>query len=293
MSKIKEFDDVLIVGLGLIGGSIAMKIKEIDYSANVYGFEKNLEILKEANKQGLVINDKEIDLKNSKNLFVIFCVPVLSFKEALKSVKKHLPSQNIIFTDTLSTKTEIFNTLSNEFNGILGNFVLSHPIAGSEKSSLYNSKKALFENKVVVISPHEKNNRNDIDKVINFWRSLGSSSKILSYKDHDFLFSKTSHLPHVISYSLTESLFKNLGDKTFDFSGGSLEDYTRIASSDPLMWKDIMISNHQNILESIEDFEESLTNLKGLIKKKDEKALVDYFNRVKILRDNSVKSDEL
>ena len=270
-----------------------MKIKEIDYSANVYGFEKNLEILKEANKKGLVINDKEIDLKNSKNLLVIFCVPVLSFKQALNSVKKHLPSQNIIFTDTLSTKTEIFNALSNEFSDILGNFVLSHPIAGSEKSSLHNSKKALFEKKVVVISPHEKNNQNDIDKVINFWRSLGSSSKILSYKDHDFLFSKTSHLPHVISYSLTESLFKNLGDKTFDFSGGSLEDYTRIASSDPLMWKDIMISNHQNILESIEDFEESLTNLKGLIQKKDEKALVDYFKRVKILRDNSVKSDEL
>jgi len=288
MSKIKEFDDVLIVGLGLIGGSIAMKIKEIDYSANVYGFEKNLEILKEANKKGLINNAKEVDLKDCKNLLVIFCVPVLSFKQALNSVKKHLPSQNIIFTDTLSTKTEIFNALSNEFNDILGNFVLSHPIAGSEKSSLYNSKKALFENKVVVISPHEKNNQEDIDKVINFWGLLGSSSKILTYEDHDFLFSKTSHLPHVISYSLTDSLFKSLGERTFDFSGGSLEDYTRIASSDPLMWKDILISNHQNILDSIEDFEESLASLKNLIKNKDEKALVDYFNKVKILRDNSV-----
>ena len=138
MSYIKEFDNILIVGLGLIGGSIAKKIKEIDYSANVYGFEKNLEILKEANKKGLVINDKEIDLKNSKNLLVIFCVPVLSFKQALNSVKKHLPSQDIIFTDTLSTKTEIFKALSDEFSDILGNFVLSHPIAGSEKSSLYN-----------------------------------------------------------------------------------------------------------------------------------------------------------
>ena len=288
MSKIKEFDDVLIVGLGLIGGSIAMKIKEIDYSANVYGFEKNLEILKEANKKGLINNAKEVDLKDCKNLLVIFCVPVLSFKQALNAVKKHLPSQNIIFTDTLSTKTEIFNALSNEFSDILGNFVLSHPIAGSEKSSLYNSKKALFENKVVVISPHEKNNQEDINKVINFWGLLGSSSKILSYEDHDFLFSKTSHLPHVISYSLTDSLFKSLGERTFDFSGGSLEDYTRIASSDPLMWKDILISNHQNILDSIEDFEESLASLKNLIKNKDEKALVDYFNKVKILRDNSV-----
>jgi len=288
MSKIKEFENILIVGLGLIGGSIAKKIKESDYSANVYGFEKNLEILEEANKKGLINNHKTTDLKDTKNLLVVFCVPVLSFKQALNSVKKLLPSQNIIFTDTLSTKTEIFNILSDEFSEILDNFVLSHPIAGSEKSGLNNSKKALFEKKVVVISPHEKNNQDDIDKVIYFWRFLGSSSKILSYKDHDFLFSKTSHLPHVISYSLTESLFKNLGDETFDYSGGSLEDYTRIASSDPLMWKDIIISNQKNILQSIEDFEESLTNLKGLIEKKDEKALLDYFNRVKILRDNSV-----
>jgi len=288
MSNLKEFENILIVGLGLIGGSIAKKIKEIAYSANVYGFEKNQEILKEANKKGLITNGKEVDLKDSKNLLVIFCVPVLSFRQAINSVKKFLPTQNIIFTDTLSTKTEIFNTLSNEFNDILGNFVLSHPIAGSEKSSLYNSNKSLFEKKVVVISPHEKNNQKDIDKVINFWRLLGSSSKILSYKDHDFLFSKTSHLPHVISYSLTESLFKNLGERTFDFSGGSLEDYTRIASSDPVMWKDILISNHQNILDSIEEFEESLASLKDLIKNKDEEALVNYFKRVKILRDNSV-----
>ncbi len=288
MSNTKEFENILIVGLGLIGGSIAKKIKEIDYSVNVYGFEKNLEVLQEAYKKGLVTNNEEVDLRDSKNLLVVFCVPVLSFKQALDSVKKCLPTRNIVFTDTLSTKTEIFNTLSNESNDILGKFVLSHPIAGSEKNSLDNSKKALFEEKVVVISPHERNNQDDIDKIINFWRLLGSSSKILSYKDHDFLFSKTSHLPHVISYSLTESLFKSLGERTFDFSGGSLEDYTRIASSDPLMWKDIMISNHQNILDSIEDFEESLINLKGLIKKKDEKALVDYFNKVKMLRDNSI-----
>jgi prephenate dehydrogenase len=292
MSYMKEFENILIVGLGLIGGSIARKIKEISYSANVYGFEKNLEILKEANEKGLIINSREVDLKNSKNILVIFCVPVLSFREALNSVKKTLPAKNIVFTDTLSTKTEILNTLTSEFDDILGDFVLSHPIAGSEKSTLDNSKSDLFENKVVVISPHAQNRQNSIDQVINFWSLLGSSSKILSHKDHDFLFSKTSHLPHVISYSLTECLFRNLGDITFDYSGGSLEDYTRIASSDPLMWKDIMISNRQNILDSIEDFEESLSSLKNLIKNKDEKALIDYFYRVKVLRDSSVTSDE-
>ena len=286
MSSKKEFENILIVGIGLIGGSIAKKIKDNCFSGNVYGFEKNTEALKEAYQNGLIANDEHIDLKDSENLLVIFCVPVLAFKQALDSVLKYLPSKDIVFTDTLSTKTEIYSILSTEFESILENFVLSHPIAGSEKSNLEYSNKDLFDGKVVVISPHNRNDQDHIDLVINFWRLLGSSEKLLSPKDHDLLFSKISHLPHVISYSLTESLFNSLGDRTFDFSGGSLEDYTRISSSDPIMWKDILISNNQNILDSIEEFEESLSFLKNLIKNQDEKGLVDFFTRVKTLRDN-------
>ena len=288
MSSKKEFENILIVGIGLIGGSIAKKIKDNCFSGNVYGFEKNTEALKEAYQKGLIANDEHIDLKDTENLLVIFCVPVLAFKQALDSVLKYLPSKDIVFTDTLSTKTKIYSILSTEFENILENFVLSHPIAGSEKSNLEYSNKDLFDGKVVVISPHNRNDQDHIDLVINFWRLLGSSEKLLSPKDHDLLFSKISHLPHVISYSLTESLFNSLGDRTFDFSGGSLEDYTRISSSDPIMWKDILISNNQNILDSIEEFEESLSFLKNLIKNQDEKALVDFFTRVKALRDNSL-----
>ena len=288
MSSKKEFENILIVGIGLIGGSIAKKIKDNCFSGNVYGFEKNTEALKEAYQKGLIANDEHIDLKDSENLLVIFCVPVLAFKQALDSVLKYLPSKDIVFTDTLSTKTKIYSILSTEFENILENFVLSHPIAGSEKSNLEYSNKDLFDGKVVVISTHNRNDQDHIDLVINFWRLLGSSEKLLSPKDHDLLFSKISHLPHVISYSLTESLFNSLGDRTFDFSGGSLEDYTRISSSDPIMWKDILISNNQNILDSIEEFEESLSFLKNLIKNQDEKALVDFFTRVKALRDNSL-----
>ena len=288
MSSKKEFENILIVGIGLIGGSIAKKIKDNCFSGNVYGFEKNTEALKEAYQKGLIANDEHIDLKDSENLLVIFCVPVLAFKQALDSVLKYLPSKDIVFTDTLSTKTKIYSILSTDFENILENFVLSHPIAGSEKSNLEYSNKDLFDGKVVVISPHNRNDQDHIDLVINFWRLLGSSEKLLSPKDHDLLFSKISHLPHVISYSLTESLFNSLGDRTFDFSGGSLEDYTRISSSDPIMWKDILISNNQNILDSIEEFEESLSFLKNLIKNQDEKALVDFFTRVKALRDNSL-----
>ena len=251
--------------------------------------------LKEANQKGLVTNDKEIDLKNSKNLLVIFCVPVLSFKQALNSVKKHLPSQNIIFTDTLSTKTEIFNALLNEFSDILGNFVLSHPIAGSEKSSLHNSKKALFEKKVVVISPHEKNNQNDIDKVINFWGLLGSSSKILSYKDHDFLFSKTSHLPHVVAYNIVKTVMgydEKIQNDIIRYSAGGLRDFTRIAASDPTMWRDIFIDNSDLIIQAIDKFSKNLDEFKKVITDKDSKKLLEIFNKSKELRKSIIKAGQ-
>ena len=287
MSSKKDFKNILIVGLGLIGGSIAKKLKDISYPAKIFGLEKDSEIIQKANKDSLISNDSNIDLSALDDLLIIFSTPVLSFKEALESVILMKPSEKAIYTDTLSTKSHVLQTLK-DFSSVKNKFVLSHPIAGSEKSGLESSKRELFDNRVSVISPHETNMSEDIDKVINFWNKLGSKTKILSAKEHDTIFAKTSHLPHVISYALTESLFNKLNEKTFEFSGGSLEDYTRIASSDPIMWKDILISNHNNLLDSIKDFEKSLKKLKGLIESKDEEGLIEFLSKIKSLRDSSI-----
>ena len=287
MSSKEDFKNILIVGLGLIGGSIARKLKDISYPAKIFGLEKDSEIIKKANEDSLISNDSNIDLSALDDLLIIFSTPVLSFKEALESVILMKPSEKAIYTDTLSTKSHVLQTLK-DFSSVKNKFVLSHPIAGSEKSGLESSKRELFDNRVSVISPHETNMSEDIDKVINFWNKLGSKTKILSAKEHDTIFAKTSHLPHVISYALTESLFNKLNEKTFEFSGGSLEDYTRIASSDPIMWKDILISNDDNLLDSIKDFEKSLKKLKGLIESKDEEGLIDFLSKIKSLRDSSI-----
>ena len=287
MSSKKDFKNILIVGLGLIGGSIAKKLKDISYPAKIFGLEKDSEIIEKANEKSLISNDSNIDLSALDDLLIIFSTPVLSFKEALESVILMKPTEKAIYTDTLSTKSHVLQTLK-DFSSVKNKFVLSHPIAGSEKSGLESSKRELFDNRVSVISPHETNMSEDIDKVINFWNKLGSKTKILSAEEHDTIFAKTSHLPHVISYALTESLFNKLNEKTFEFSGGSLEDYTRIASSDPIMWKDILISNDDNLLDSIKDFEKSLKKLKGLIESKDEEGLIDFLSKIKSLRDSSI-----
>ena len=268
MNNSQGFKNVLIVGLGLIGGSIAKRLKEISYSGDVYGLDRDLAILQSAYSDSLIKNDSINSLEGLEDILILFCTPVLSFNEALESVISLQPSEKAVFTDTLSTKTQILELLISEHESIKNRFVLSHPIAGSERSGLENSKESLFADRITVISPHETNENHHIDRVSDFWRELGSSIKILSCKEHDAIFAKTSHLPHVISYALMQSLFGKLHEKTFEFSGGSLEDYTRIASSDPIMWKDIFISNNENILKSIEDFELSLKELKELIQQR-------------------------
>ena len=285
----KAFENILIFGLGLIGGSIAKKLKDSSYPGKIYGFDKDPLVLKKAQDQGLILNNVDLNLENSKDLLVVFSVPVLSFRNALETALPLLPREHIIFTDTLSTKAEVFEILNSDYQEVLNKFVLSHPVAGSEKSSIEFSNLQLFDQKVAVISPHQYNNQEDIDRVIGFWNQLGSSTKLLSYLEHDLIFSKTSHLPHVISYALTESLFTSLNDETFTFSGGSLEDYTRIASSDPIMWKDIFLSNNENIIDSIHQFEKSLSTMKELIINKDEEGLVEFLSKIKALRDNSVE----
>ena len=290
MNNSEGFKNVLIVGLGLIGGSIAKRLKEISYSGDVYGLDSDLAILQSAYCDSLVKNDSINSLEGLEDILILFCTPVLSFNEALESVISLQPSEKAVFTDTLSTKTQILELLISESESIKNRFVLSHPIAGSERSGLENSKESLFIDRITVISPHETNENHHIDRVSEFWRELGSSIKILSCKDHDSIFAKTSHLPHVISYALMQSLFGKLHEKTFEFSGGSLEDYTRIASSDPIMWKDIFISNNENILKSIEDFELSLKELKNLIEQQDEEAILKFLQDTKNLRDNSLEN---
>ena len=291
MNNIEGYKNILIVGLGLIGGSIAKRLKEISYSGDVFGFDRDEAVLQSAYKDSLVKNDGLTSLNGLEDLLIIFCTPVLSFKEALESVLSLQPSEKAVFTDTLSTKAHILELLTSEFGSIKNRFVLSHPIAGSERSGLQNSKESLFVDRISVISPHETNDNHLLAEVADFWKQLGSRTKILSCKEHDAIFAKTSHLPHVISYALTQSLFSKLHDRTFEFSGGSLEDYTRIASSDPIMWKDIFISNSENILKSIEDFEVSLKELKELIKREDDEVIEKFLLETKTLRDNSLEND--
>jgi len=292
MSSSINFKNILVVGVGLIGGSIIRALKESSFSGEVYGIDSDKGAVTSAHDLGFIQN-KDMNIpKDLDDLLVIFSVPVLSIKEALSQINIMINTENVIYTDTLSVKTSILNTLKVLDKTVLKRFVLSHPIAGSEQSGFKASSATLFKEKLSIVCPHEDNSELDVSKIEDFWKALGSYTKKLSANDHDELFGKTSHMPHVIAYALMDSLYQDLGEKTFLYSGGSLEDYTRISSSDPIMWRDIMVSNDKSILSSIESFKRSLDYLSKLIETNNTSGLIDFFSTVKKARDKSISRKE-
>ena len=286
-----SFKNILVVGLGLIGGSILKTIKELNIPLEVYGLDLDEEVTKKANNIGLINNINNQLKKIEEDCLIIFSVPSLSIERAFKLVEDSFNDEKVIFTDTFSSKSKLLEFL--ESNTKVGEkFIMSHPIAGSEKSGLANYNSLLFKDKLVVLSAVNGDKYNKkLNKVRNFWELLGSKVTILDPEEHDKVFSKTSHLPHVIAFTLMHYLEKELGDKVFKYSGGSLESYTRIASSDPLMWKDVTVSNKEAVLEAIKGFKSSLNQISKLIESEDEEAILDYLRFVKEVRDKRLEED--
>ena len=290
MNSDSAFENILVVGLGLIGGSVLQTLKSQSYPGNTYGIDSNSSAISKAKEMGLILNKDQNIERDLQNVLVIFSVPTLSITKAIDNL--NLSTEDVLYTDTCSVKSSVLKDINTREPKFLNKFILSHPIAGSEKSGLVASTPLLFDNRLTIVCPHEKNEEYDIKKVEAFWNNLGSVTKRLAANNHDELFAKTSHLPHVISYALMDSIFKDLSDEAFLYSGGSLESYTRIASSDPLMWKDIMIANEESIVESIENFKESLDILLEMIKKKDSQELINFFTDIKTSRDKLLSDDK-
>ena len=280
------FKNILVVGLGLIGGSILKKLSTINSKALVYGFDKKEETVREAFKLGLIKNqDNEFNLFKN-DILIIFSVPTLALEEAYYLIEGKITQEQAIFSDTLSSKTELLKFL-NSNPKLSSKFLMSHPIAGSERSGLKNSKASLFEKKIVLISRvSSQTKRHDFKKLKDFWVLMGAEVLSMRPEAHDKIFSLTSHLPHIVTYALMDLLYKNLSEKTFLYSGGSLEGYTRVASSDPRMWKDIMLSNKEEILKAIDGFTESLDHIYKLIESNDQELILSFLENLKSSRDN-------
>ena len=288
------FDQISIIGCGLIGSSIFKRLKKAGSTRKIITYDNNNlvnEIIKKDKLSDEIFNSAGEAVKNSD--LVIIATPISSFENVLNSIKDNLKTGSIL-TDTCSVKTgvgKIFEKM-NLKNSIC---IPGHPVAGIENSGPKAGFAELFEGKWTILTPNKKTDEKEINKVSNFWESMGSKVKIMSDEDHDKILTFTSHLPHVIAYNIVKTSMSNdekvKGD-IIKYSAGGLRDFTRIAASDPIMWRDIFIDNSALIIQAIDKFIKNLDEFKKAISEKDSKKLIEIFEKSKNFRKSVIKAGQ-
>ena len=274
------FKNTLIIGCGLIGSSLLRCVIKKNLSKNIFVFEKskkNFKVIKKISPKVKFI--KKIDKQIFRIDFIILATPMSQYQKIFDKIKKFL-SKKAIITDVASTKENIEKLIKKNSN-LEKSFISGHPIAGSEVSGPKFGNEKLFKNKWCIIIKN-KNKKNQ-SKVMEFWRKVGSKIVIMNAKEHDNIFSITSHLPHLVAYNLIKTAvdFQKKNRKPIiKYSAGGLRDFSRTAASNEIMWRDIFFSNKKNIIKSIEIFIKNLNNFKKIIKNRRNK------NLIKILKDS-------
>ena len=288
------FEKIGIIGCGLIGSSILRGINNKKICKSLTVFDKSKDVLDTIKKENLCDNiskDVQSAVKNSD--LVIISVPLSSYKEVLLSAKDSF-QKDVIITDTGSVKKEI-NRIFENLNLKNVFWLTSHPIAGTEESGPNAGFKDLFKDRWTIICENENSNKEKIDKLKKFWEFLGSKVKLMSITDHDYILALTSNLPHAVAYNIvmtainTDDKFKN---EIIKYSAGGLRDFTRIASSDPLMWKDIFIDNSDNIIRILDEFSKNINNFKKAVLEKNSDKLLKMFASTKNVRKEIIKAGQ-
>jgi cyclohexadieny/prephenate dehydrogenase len=280
------FDTVSIIGIGLIGSSIAKGIKKHNIANKVVGYAKTLETREKAMDLGYMdqVFDSANDAIKDADL-VILCVPVGANRDIMIEISDNL-SEGTILTDVGSVKAEVIKQLKDIIPDKVS-FIPAHPIAGTEFSGPESGFAELFDHKWCVLTPYEKSKKQDIKKVKDFWERLGMNVDEMSPEYHDLVLAITSHIPHLIAYNIVGTA-TNLAEITrkevTKYAAGGFRDFTRIASSDPIMWRDIFLNNQEAVLEMLDKFSDDLSSLREAIKKKDGKELQKYFTKTRDIR---------
>ena len=267
------FKKLLIIGCGLIGSSILRGSINKKISKKIFIYEKskkNISKIKKINSKVIIL--KKLDKKISDIDFVILSTPMSQYERVIPHLNKFLGKKSII-TDVGSTKQNILNLKNKKLNKSL-DWILSHPIAGSEVSGPEYGNKNLFLNKWCIIVSDK--NKKKIKKVIKFWKKLGSKVILMDPCEHDKIFALTSHLPHLIAYNLiitAQDFQKKQKKNVIKFSAGGLRDFSRIAASNEIMWRDIFFNNKKNIINAINIFIRNLNSFKKNIQNLEDKNL--------------------
>ena len=288
------FKKVCIIGCGLIGSSIARAIRKQNLSAKIVSSNRSDSVNKK------VIELKIVDDSNSDTIkmaagsdLIIIATPLSSYEDIILKIKDSLKNGSIL-TDVSSVKENVISLIEKNVPKNVS-WISSHPIAGTEESGPEAGFSELFENRWCILTPSKKVNDKDIKLLETFWKKMGSKVDIMDAKQHDYILSITSHIPHLIAYNIVNTSMDIDGEKEskiIKYSAGGLRDFTRIAASNPIMWRDIFLLNKANTSKAIDNFILNLQDLKEAIQNGDGKKLEEIFIKTKKIRKSIIEAGQ-
>ena len=287
MNDIKN-NVVLIVGLGMIGGSIARGLKKANPKRVIIACDTDAQALQQAVDDGVVSHSGDLATVCPQADIIILAVPPLTVCELLPELLKFMAPSALI-TDVASVKSHIFTSSQQFSEEALANFVPAHPIAGSEQSGYSASVDDLFEQRNVILTPHAGNSTDSVATINSLWRELGANVLGMTRVRHDEVLAATSHLPHLLAYAIVDVLLKQeQSEDIFRYAAGGFADFSRLASSDAKMWSDIFVANSAAVEKVLDDYIHSLLIFKKAIQKKEHEKLEESFGAAKQARENFI-----
>ena len=281
------FKKIVICGVGLIGGSVALALRKSGYQGRIVGLERSQDVLARAHALGIV-DDAGSSLEETfKDAdLLMLAVPVAQTARVLQSFLPYLPD-NTVITDTGSTKSDVVAMAREVLGDRVARFVPAHPIAGSESNGPEAAFATLFEGKKTVIAQLPENSEEDVARVAGLWESCGAIIHYLTPAGHDNVFGTVSHLPHLLAYGLVDYVANHsLAELFFQYAASGFRDFTRIAESSPEMWRDISLANREHLLEGLDAYMDELVRIRTLLADKDGAGLEAIFSNARQARVN-------
>ncbi|MDC3175515.1 prephenate dehydrogenase/arogenate dehydrogenase family protein [Candidatus Pelagibacter sp.] len=284
-------NNILIIGCGLLGSSLLRRIHKKKIAKKIFIYEKsksNILKIKKLKLPGIVIDKLDKGVINSD--LIIFCTPMSEYKNLILKINSLISSKTLI-TDLGSSKIET-SKLIKKFLKKNIHWTQSHPIAGSEVSGPEHGKENMFQDRWCILIKEKNTKKSHLNILNNFWKKMGSKVIVMTTEKHDKIFSITSHLPHLIAYNLVKSAQDFEKKQNYDlikFSAGGLRDFSRIAASNEIMWRDIFFNNRNNISKAIDLFIKNLTAFKKDINLKNNKSILKKLIQTKRVRSKIIK----
>ena len=283
--------NILIIGCGLLGSSLLRRIHKKKLAKKIFVYEKsktNVAKIKKLKLPGVIVKTLKDGIINSD--LIIFCTPMSEYKKLIIKINK-FTKPNTLITDVGSSKIETTKIIKKFLKKDL-NWIQSHPIAGSEVSGPEHGKENIFVDKWCVLIKEQNTRKNHLNILSKFWKKIGSKVVVMTTEKHDKIFSITSHLPHLIAYNLVKSAQDFEKEQNFElikYSAGGLRDFSRIAASNEIMWRDIFFNNQKNISKAIDLFIKNLSAFKKDINAKNNKSILKKLIHTKKVRSKIIK----